>query len=497
MNGVFYKCVHFKGEAGAFVYYEKFVTLAIQFKEYKNGEIIDYFKYKSKIEINIQKFMDSVSLNDLIKIEDSKFCFIALSTDNAEIKLMILSNYVDEKIKIRYYLVKAKNYYLYRFSNEFMLNLYNELIVLASINSLEGDGRYGTIIIFSYPNSTDFNINLTNYNTTNPIIKFYEKCKIENNLFGHIFKGIQIIDFSMGLKLIREDNKKEISKNTLIPNNISVELFFTKEIVNLQKNARIEYAMVLTEPEYEKYNQYASTIDNDYCKENGIDNCNDEKNYFKKKSYIGRTSYCDIIINSEEFINECDEHCIICSKSNNLECLNCEYNYELSDNDKKKCIKINKIESTEIPSPISESIKEGFKTTNILSDIAYISQEKANTPIEITNIPTEITNTPTEIINTPTEIINTPTEIINTPTEIINNSTEIIKTQMEITNTPTEIINNSTEIIKTQMEITNTPTEITNTPTEITNTPTEIINNSTEIIKTQMEITNTPTELTK
>ena len=114
MNGVFYKCVHFKGEAGAFVYYEKYVTLAIQFKEYKNGEIIDYFKYKSKIEINIQKFMDSVNLNDLIKIEDSKFCFIALSTDNAEIKLMILSNYVDEKIKIRYYLIKAKNYYLKR-----------------------------------------------------------------------------------------------------------------------------------------------------------------------------------------------------------------------------------------------------------------------------------------------------------------------------------------------------------------------------------------------
>ena len=64
-----------------------------------------------------------------------------------------------------------------------MLNLYNELIVLAFINSLEGDGRYGTIIIFSYPNSTDFIINLTNYNTTNPIIKFYEKCKIENTNF--------------------------------------------------------------------------------------------------------------------------------------------------------------------------------------------------------------------------------------------------------------------------------------------------------------------------
>jgi aspartyl/asparaginyl-tRNA synthetase len=36
----------------------------------------------------------------MIRIEDSKFCFITISTDNIEIKIMILSNYVDEKIKI-------------------------------------------------------------------------------------------------------------------------------------------------------------------------------------------------------------------------------------------------------------------------------------------------------------------------------------------------------------------------------------------------------------
>ena len=93
--------------------------------------------------------------------------------------------------------------------------------------------------------------------------------------------------------------------------------------------------MVLTEPEYEKYSEYPSTIDSDYCKENDDDNCDDEKNYFKRKSYVGRTSYCDIIINSEEFINECDDHCIICSKDGNFECIICEYNYELLDYEKK------------------------------------------------------------------------------------------------------------------------------------------------------------------
>ena len=372
----FYKCVHFSREAGAFLYYESNIALAIQFKEYKNGEISDYFNSKSKIQINIDGFNYCVKLNDMIKIENSKFCFLSLSTDNVVMKIIILSNYSEEKIKIRYYLIQMKNYYLYSFANEFMLSLYNDMIALAGISAVDGESSYGSITIFCYPNSTDFIINLADNsnNITNPVIKFYEKCKIENNIFGHIFKGIQIINFSNGLKLIRDDNKKEISENTLIPNNTNVELFLTKEIANLQKNARMEYAMVLTEPEYEKYNQYTSNIDIDYCKENDEDNCDDEKNYFKRKSYIGRTSYCDIIINSEDFINDCDEHCIICTNNDKKECIICEYNYELSDNEKKKCLKQDQIISTE---SITESIKVGFISSEMMksSKLEDISTE--------------------------------------------------------------------------------------------------------------------------
>ena len=447
MDSIFYKCVHFKGEAGAFIYYEKFVTLAIQFKEYKNGEIIDYFKSKSKIQININGFLDSIKLNDMIRIEDSKFCFITISTNNIEIKIMILSNYVDEKIKIRYYLIKTKNYYLYTFSKEFMLTLYNELIALAGITAIEGEDKYGSTTIFSYPNSTDFIINLTDTNSTNPTIKFYEKCKIENNLFGHIFKGIQIIGFSLGLKLLREDNKKEILNNTFIPNNINVEVFLIKDIINLQKNIRIKYAMVSTEPEYEKYNQYTSTIDNDYCKENDEDNCDDEKNYFKKKSYIGRTSYCDIIINSEEFINECEEHCIICSKNDNSECIICEYNYELSYIDKKKCLKKNQIISTEI----NESLKEELISTNIFSELTNIPSEKSNTSLEIANTQVEIKDTPSEIINLSSKLTTLSSEYPNFPKE--SKTTYIFSEMMKSSGLETI----STEIMTMPSEKTSSP----------------------------------------
>ena len=416
--GVFYKCVHFIRETGAFLYYEYYESntiLAIQFKEYKNGEIINYFNTKSKIQINITGFVNAVKLNDVIKMEDSKFCFITISNDYDEMKIIILSNYIEEKIKIRYYLIYIKNYYFFSLSKEFMLSLYNEMIALAGISAIEREDRYGSIIIFCYPNSTDFIINLTDYNnnTTNPLIKFYEKCKIENNIFGHIFTGIQIISFSNGLKLIREDNKKEISENILIPNNTNVELFLAKDIVNLKNNARIEYSMVLTESEYEKYNQYSSTIDNDYCKENDEDNCDDEKNYFKKKSYIGRTSYCDIIINSEEFINECEEHCIICSRNDKSECIICEYNYELSGNEKKKCLKQNQIISTDL---ITEPINEGLKTNNIPSQL------ENNVPLEITNTQVEVENLSSKLTILSSENTN-----IQKKSKITDISSEIMK----------------------------------------------------------------------
>ena len=427
MTNVFYKCIHFKNEAGVFLYYEKYVSLAIQFKEYKNGEINNYFKSKSKIQINISGFVNDVKLNDLVKIEDSKFCFISASTNYEKMKIFILSNYVNEKIKIRYYLIQTKSYYLYTFSKQFMLSIYNDMIALAGINNKEGEFTYGTITIFSYPNSTDFIINLTDSNSINHIIKFYEQCKIENNLFGYIFKGVQIFNFSTGLKLIREDNNKEISENTLIFNNTNIKLFLKREIVNLHKNARIEYAMVLTEPEYEKYNEYPSSIDNDYCKENDEDNCDDEKNYFIKKSYIGRTSYCDNIINSEEFINECDEHCIICSKNNNLECIFCEYNYELLDYDKKKCIKQNNIEQIDITDLITETMEERTKTNNILSQLTYIPLEITNTPSDITNLSSNLTILSSENKNIPTEFETSEIMMKSSELESIELSTMKIK----------------------------------------------------------------------
>ena len=51
IRGIFYKCVHFKGNAGAFLYYDSDSNIIVEFKEYNNEDIIDYFNLNPKIKI--------------------------------------------------------------------------------------------------------------------------------------------------------------------------------------------------------------------------------------------------------------------------------------------------------------------------------------------------------------------------------------------------------------------------------------------------------------
>ena len=89
---------------------------------------------------------------------------------------------------------------------------------------------YSLFIIFSYPNSTDFTIDITDNITssTNAIIKLYEKVNIENNIFGYVFDSIQINNYTNGLKLLCGDNKEEKQKEQIISNNTNIEFIINK-----------------------------------------------------------------------------------------------------------------------------------------------------------------------------------------------------------------------------------------------------------------------------
>jgi len=81
---IFFKCVHFYKDIGAFLYYtnENPPHAVLEFKKYSNDEITDSY---TKISFNDYSFYYNITLNDIIKVFDKKIYFAAASLDKLKI----------------------------------------------------------------------------------------------------------------------------------------------------------------------------------------------------------------------------------------------------------------------------------------------------------------------------------------------------------------------------------------------------------------------------
>ena len=464
---IFYKCVHFTGDTGAFLYYDIDDNIAIQFKKYisLSGNIENYFNTYSKIKIINNNYNNRTKTSEMTKLSDKKFCFTVISLTQQELNFFVINSF-DENIKIRQYNIKIYNLYYYKITEELGVSLYNGLIAMVSVGRINNGNAYSSIIIFSYPNSTDFDVDITNNLTSfiNPIINFYEKCKIENNIFGYVFVGIKIIDITNGLKLSSLANNTEIKKEDILYGNDNAELSLTKDI-NIEDNKNITFAMVLTEPDYDSFNKYPFDINETYCG----NYCENEKNYFQKNLYVGRNSYCNIYFDLNLIKNDCkdiNENCALCYSTS---CITCKYSYELSIIGEKICL--NESESTQTDENnetnyinedniTNQSTIINYQTNSIIGNIKSSIIENTEKNIESSYIISHIEKTsPNEdIISesiTKSENIIISDDIITdnkTSSEIIYMSEDIIKDS--ITNYTFIYINESISDVNMNTEIT-------------------------------------------
>ena len=137
-----------------------------------------------------------ISLNDLIKLNDSKICFTSINGDKKDLYITIIHEYdkVNKKIKIKYYLIHMFNLYHYKFNKILSTTIYNDFLVLSlyyNPNSM--------LTFFGYPNGTDIYIN--EYSSFSPFLKkinpighsesdniyvfLNSEKKIVNNIFGY------------------------------------------------------------------------------------------------------------------------------------------------------------------------------------------------------------------------------------------------------------------------------------------------------------------------
>ena len=292
-----------------------------------------------------------------MKLDNKKICAVFLNVGGSELHLYIINNYIGEKLMIRHYLINNSYLYLFNILKDLKLTVYNNFLATSFI--LYGDNTIGSLIIFSYGNSTDFTVDITEniLSLKNPIINFKEKCKIENNLFGFIFAGIKFYDYSDGYNLIIVENEHEIEKEEVVSPDSTIQLKLTND-ANIESGGRIKYGMVVIEPEYDIYKQYPIEINKNYCG----DDCSDEKDIFNnnlRQWYFGRISYCDITFETENLSKDCSENCVICKADSEI-CLVCKYLSSLSADGGRKCY-----DENEIPEAVETTIILTIPTTII------------------------------------------------------------------------------------------------------------------------------------
>jgi hypothetical protein len=199
-NYNFFKCIHFFDKTGIFSYFSNNTNAEIifQFKDYDSNykKITDHYEKTKYLNFGNNLFERSIKFNDIIKINDKKFYYVTISVDKAHLYIVSINNYYEEQFMIRIYKINILDLYNYEFALSLRINNYNNFLSMASSYNKE-EGACSSLIIFSYPNSTDINMDVLNTLLNNNDIKinnitFDLKCKLENNIFGYINLGIQI-----------------------------------------------------------------------------------------------------------------------------------------------------------------------------------------------------------------------------------------------------------------------------------------------------------------
>ena len=390
---IFLKCIHLEEETGAFIFikarkriltYTNELFPTIIFKTYDGSSSMKNFLNSIElVELKQKEFTIDCLLNDLIKISNRKLCFSSTSSSKQQLYIVLINIYNKNILVLRYYSIEIFSKYTFMFFTDMKLHLYNKYAAFAfnfcrqTTCKDEDDLHYSAFMIFNYPNGTDYNLNIIEYLFNNNNIKLNslnidlgKNVRIDNNIFGLIYSSIkikQIINCD-NMNFYSSENENPININSTLEKNEKIKIEF-----NSYNNISclIQYVYIITEPDFNKYNEYCERITT-----YGEDN----EDIFNKEKYEGRVlDYYIVIDNNLE--TQCDnESCELCYENKKNYCITCEYTYtiETIDSIKTKICDVNtdnpKIESE--TSIINEDKETNLETTTKITYIDSTQKEE-------------------------------------------------------------------------------------------------------------------------
>ena len=420
----FHKCINFKDEVSVLAFYGNFTNTfypIFLFRNY-NKTIQDFEEYipgnpyNSGMYLNRKEFSYHLGVNDIIKISENKLAFSCVTKNKDEIYIIIIKMFDNKKLSARYYSIYSFMLYRLKVLLDLRMHKYNDFISFAaSFCSQEKcekdeDEHFSSLIIFSYPNGTDCDIDLEQYLYDNNNIKIdrieinlKNQLNIDNNIFGHIFSSIiiQNILLSENYKLYSsKDESKEIKINTTLEDNETIILEPQRNGINLPSLfLSIEYYFITKEPQYQIFENYPVEKEGE-----------SDEQFFEQDEFKGKLNYYKIKSNFE-LTSECSEpDCELCFYSQRDICLTC---------------------------------KNNFTTTIINNKLSKVCYEEKETDFVTENITEKIT--PSISDETPTEIIidetNEKTEKITDKITIGDDTENLISDEMKNENKNVSCIN--------------------------------------------------------
>ena len=512
-EGIFFKGIELRYEYAAIIYYtEKNNGKSLTFK-------ILYIKSDFNFDVRMKKYINSydfdtsITLNELYKISYNRLLFVS-TIGRTKLVIMLFDTYDSniwyDYLNIRTYKFEIKDYY---FNKEFAVDFFNDFLMLTSTVSPSGGNDLSSILLFfSYPNGTDFYMNISPYVTdsdyyvpgNNLISYLLTKSSIDNNIFGYtlinevklILIPDEIIFYKQGSSVALTNGEK-IDSNGVLKQN--------KNLIKYDRNYTLDYQFMA-----KGLSSYDAMYNQAHDKEKIINSGRPSKNYeseYSQKIYYGRVNRLTFRL--------CHEYCETCKElgnsNNNQKCLTClpDYRYDYFNYFNiypENCVPegyFNDLGTNKkIVKCTTSNSKFYYNITDNNKRICFDEQKECPDTYAFLNVSTKqclnytppSTTIPTTIVTTIPKI---PTTILKIPTTVPKIPTTLPKIPTTIPKIPTTIPKIPTTIPKTPTTISKTPTTIPKTPTTIPKTPTTIPKSTVAIPKTPSTIPNTPTTIPK